>query len=527
MTRVLWVSLLVLGLVAAALVYFVPLVAAIGDVVRAPDWSDAALGPRRLSLLWNSILLAAAGALGAQLLGALLAGGLAARGWAGALARWAALFILLVPPYVYAYAWSLPLLPAGIASFALTQNSAVAHFASFGRAVLCLSCWTAPAAAWILAVGWRQHGRLAYRLALLDSSGVRAVLRAAAPVMLFWFLLSLSITGALGLTEFCIPSLCFVQTWNTEVLDSIQSAGPNGRALLLAWPLIALLLLVGAIWWPWRKVLTLRLRDILSMSDLATDPGGMTASHTWRSFTPPVLVILLLLTPFALLIAWLQSPASVWQVKWAMFDTLRWGLLWALLSAVVAIALGLFAAAGVNGSRWLRWAGNAVFVVAALAALAPPGLVGDSFAAAYLHVPAIYDHGLIVSLVGAARFGLVGILLLRNVAAQQYAELIEMARTDRATVPQRYCYVLLPQLMRPALTAGLIVMTLALGEVAAVQLVAPAGVGSVGVFLLNMIHFGRSDEIIAACLQLGLLIALFVVVTMGRSSNRRAGRAGR
>ena len=83
-------------------------------------------------------------------------------------------------------------------------------------------------------------------------------------------------------------------------------------------------------------------------------------------------------------------------------------------------------------------------------------------------------------------------------------------------------------LVLPALLISLVaVAVLSLTEIAASLLVCPAGTKSLSITLLNMIHFGRNDEVIAMVLYLmgfvGLLAALGVWVAGGfrRFAQRR------
>lgn len=478
------------------------------------------------------MLVAGATAVAAQIPAALLAAGLCAGGRTTAVTRWFALLVLLTPPYVYAYAWSLPLLPGGVASFALTQHTWLAALGTYVRAIVCLACWSAPLSAFLLAAAWKRAGRPAYRLALLDSPAHAALLRAGLPAMRLWIGLSTSVIAALALTEYSVPHLCLVQTWNTEVLAEIQSAGPNGRALLLGWPLLVLVLLIALAWWPLRQRIAPLLLDMGRYEDLETDLGGKAVGRSGVARLATAAAVVLLLSPFIVLLSWLQSPARIIQIPATTRQVWLGALSWAVVAGVFALLIAVPVVAGFSertanrpAVALGRMARGLLIAVALFFAIAPPALVGDAFVAAYLRLPWIYNHGVIISLVGAARFAFIPLLVVWLASRTRDLGTDEMARTDRADRAQRFWHVAVPQCMRPALCAALMVSLLTLGEVAAVQLVQPAGVGSVAMTLLNQIHFGRNDEIIAMCLHVGAVVG--VVSWLALLVTRTATKSGR
>jgi ABC-type Fe3+ transport system permease subunit len=97
-----------------------------------------------------------------------------------------------------------------------------------------------------------------------------------------------------------------------------------------------------------------------------------------------------------------------------------------------------------------------------------------------------------------------------------------MAATDGADFARFYLRVHLPARLPAAAAGGLAVGLLAFTEVAATQLVKPAGVKSMATTMLNQIHFGRSDETLAMSLAMMLLAALFAGAAMlGARARRR------
>lgn len=513
MLRLGWIVTQLAAWLAFALCFVIPAAAAARDIWASQDWQSAALGPRRLGLIGNGIALTAIVAVTSQIPGVLIAAGLLAARRLAAFTRWVAIFVLLVPPYVYAYAWSLPLLPAGVGSFALTQTSWLTRLGTHGRAIWCLTCWCAPLAGFILAIGWRNAGRPAYRLALADAGPLRGILSAAAPAMRLWLLLSMSVVAGVTLTEYAVPNLCLVQTWNTEVLAEIQASAARGRALLLAWPLLALVALLILIWVPFRRSAAALINDLTHTS--IDDTLGQDSRLAQRLQLAAVMVVsLLLLSPMAVLLGWLRAPLRI--VQWTPQMTATWptAIGWAALAGCFASLIGLIALPIYETGRLQNLVRGLAFTLVLVAALSPPALIGDAFAAAYLPVPLISNHGVIVSLVTAARFAIVPSLAIALAARTLNRDAVDLAQLDRAARGERFWLVELPILAPVVAAAALIVFLLSMGEVAASQLVAPAGVGNVAVTLLNQIHFGRNDDTIAMCLHQALLVGAVAMAVL-------------
>ncbi|MGE0481347.1 MAG: hypothetical protein AB7Q17_12835 [Phycisphaerae bacterium] len=527
MHRAALLLLLVGGAVVALLSYLCPAAAALTEVFSHRDWSTALLGERRVALLWRGVRVAAQAALVAQVIGALLAATWATRGPGrlAAVAAWVGGVVLLSPPYLYAYAWSLVLLPAGVATGAQFDEAWRHWLVTEARATWCLATWLAPLAAAVLLAGWRRSGVASFSLALLDARPIRAVRAAALPAMRAWVLASLLICTALALTEFSVCHLCLVQTWNTEILAEVQQTPASGRALLLAWPLLALVVLLAGATWPFRRVLRALPDDLLSGDDAA-----LRAPHASRSGLlagAALIAIAIELAPTLVLAAHFRDPAALLRV-WSVYpDDWRDGALGAAVTFALALALALAADAArawadAPGPRRAgalpivaRAALDLLLAFALLAALAPPVLVGDALAAAYAALPWLGDGGLAISLAAVARFGFVPLLMLRSSGAAR--ELAELAALDGAGPAVAFWRVRLPRVAPLALGGAALVGLLGFTEVAATQLVRAPGVGSVALTLLNAIHFGRDDVVIAASLVVfaavgaGAALALAIV----------------
>jgi ABC-type Fe3+ transport system permease subunit len=521
------------GVLLALAILVIPLLTALTEAA-GQGWSSAVLSQRDWRIFGRGCLIAALAALSAQIPGAALAMGLfiGGRSKVPAFVLWGALAVLLTPPYVYAYAWSLPLLPGGVISGPALESGWVSWAATYARAVWCLACWTAPLAAAFLGLGWRAGLRPLAPLIQLDGRTWRVWRDVAAPIMTPWVGLSLLATFVVAVTEYSVCHLCLVRVWNTEILASVQVAVEPGRAVLLAWPLAALAL--GGfilIWLNRRRVL--RAVDNLALlrnQDLGSErPIGRSHRQRLQRILPLACVVVLWGLPLALLLTSLRSVRAVWTT-WNTFPG-AWsdGLMIAAGSALAAVWLGIavdavLAAPGHALGHTRRAVARAwaviVVAIAVIGALSPPALVGDAFAAAYVHVDAVRDSRLIVVFVDVARFGVIAIAALGLAARTVDRSLMSMAAVDGAGWYETYLFVRLRLALPAAAAAGMLVGLLALGEVAASQLVVPPQVHSLAVTMLNMIHYGRQDEVVAMTLYLMAFVAaavgsLVVLIRLG------------
>jgi iron(III) transport system permease protein len=514
---------ILLGAATLAVICFIwPTTLAICETIQTPNWADAALSARRMGLLLRGLCVAAAAAGVAQILGAGLAAGLTAAGqrWR-TLSSWVCLVVLLTPPYIYAFAWSLLLLPGGSFIGAAGAIAWPAWLVHEGRAVWCLATWTAPVAALVLAAGWRAAGRPAFALALPDGGSVKALLYGAVPAMRPWIGVGLIVTGLLAVTEHAVSDLCQVQTWNTEVLSLVQSW--NAPGLLLGWPMFSLaaMLLVAAL--PFRRAIRSLLEDLTGLKAAEELISVRRRAGRIAGAAATIAAAGILLLPWAILGAELTDWAALGRT-WGSFPR-EWphGLRYATGAGLISLwmAFGIDLWLTVAKSRLGRIAAWIVVALAACAAIAPPAVVGDSFVAAYLRWPGLSNSWLIVSLATAARYAIIPIIGLR-VAAAGNAELSRMAAVDGADRWSAWWYVRLPLSWSTALPCAAIVALLSLTEVPASQLVRPAGVESVALALFNHIHYGRNAEIVAMSLYVMAFIALVVAAIHLTSASRGA-----
>ncbi|HMQ16698.1 MAG TPA: hypothetical protein PKC49_12060, partial [Phycisphaerae bacterium] len=303
------------ALALAGLCLVWPAVAATVEILRAAAWETAAMSPRRWMLLWRGVDVALRSGVVATVLGGGLAVGLVAR---SAAMRWTCaavgLVVLLTPPYVYAYAWSLPALPGGLLTAEVLSRDQY-ELVTRWRATWCLGTWSAPLAAAVIFSGWQGTARRVYRLALLDAGPARALLRVALPTMTPVVLAAFGLSAGLVLGEFSVCHLCLVQTWNTEILAEAQ-LGMAGTAMLLGWPMAAVVAVVATAVLPARK----RLAELLArLSGGATSsPAEPVTTRQWPCHLGAGLTAAVLLLPWVVYLSHLNEPAALLRA-WRTF----------------------------------------------------------------------------------------------------------------------------------------------------------------------------------------------------------------
>lgn len=523
-----------------------PLSSALADTIRSNNPVEPLSG-RQAWLLLRGFRVAAEAALLSQLIGVGLAVGLCRRnGVMSAISGWVALCTLLTPTYIHAYAWSLLVLPAGVATSRALAGPIHEWLITEGRAVWCLATWMSPIAAGCLAIGWREAGRAIFDIAQLDSAVPRAA-RTASHALRPWLAISWITCFAIALTEFAVCHLSLCLTWNTEILALMQDQAAPGGVLRLAWPLVVVVILCGACLRPFRRVIGRAFSG--EQRELGVQIGSDERRPARLLVALWLATVLVLAAPTVIMLSSLQSLSGFSQLSSIYANHVRWSAIAAAGSVGISLWISLAAeycrlfrderaARGVvrrgtsievvsveRSVRGVAWLDRLILSAAILLAVVPPALVGDAFASAYLHVPLIRDHWIIVSLVGTARFGVIMLLALRIAAPRQLSEL---ARGDGASVWDELWRVRVSAARRTIFAAAVAVFLLAFNEIAATLLVVPPNVGSLPKTLLNAIHFGRNDAVIAMCLSIvgvvgmgafGLQLLSYAVGRHSRLSN--------
>lgn len=232
---------------------------------------------------------------------------------------------------------------------------------------------------------------------------------------------------------------------------------------------------------------------------------------------------------------WYFGDAAALARTWSVF-LLKRGETPALLYAAGAglaacwLALAIDYASSIRGRGYvasgLRVAGWGAAWALIIGGILPPVIMGDAFQAAYVRVPPVYDTWLILSLALAARFAVLPMALMRVTARTRCGPCSDMAALDGASWWQTCRHVRWP-LARDALALGVaLVILLSLTDVAVTQSLTPPRVGNIALTMLNQIHFGRNDDVIALAFYLGGAVAVAVGAVLLAQSVARRFRQG-
>ncbi|HOA71952.1 MAG TPA: hypothetical protein PL151_00320 [Phycisphaerae bacterium] len=412
---------------------------------------------------------------------------------------------LIVPPQVYAYAWSL--LPAGPGP--RWANGA-------WRAGLISGGWLWPIVTLMVAAGYRSTGRAVHRLALLDGSAAQAFLRAVLPSLRLHVVGAAAIVMSLTLIEYAIPHLTLCRVWASELMVLVDIRAPYGQVIrMAAQPMAIVLALLGM-----TLVVVRGSGYWLPVSDEDATPdvaerlnhaaptaigrmGWLAAAAVWLGT---------LGVPVVLMAANLRAPRAWWQGlttfagQWP--DSLQVSVATGLAS--VTLAVGTVALWQATGQGLWRWAALASLAVA----LIPPPALGVGYVVVFNQpgwVGELYaDRPVVWILALVGRYGVLAILITWLAIGRRKIAAVEQARVDGANGLDILGHVLLPMLWPSLVCAGVIVTLLALFEVVVTQLTRPPAYGSIAMTILNYMHYGRDDAVITTTLTLvavGVILA--------------------
>lgn len=462
------------------------------------------IGQRQWALMGKTALMSLAATSGCLLISAVPAFALARIGRSTAARLLIALLLgsLLCPPMVYVFGWD-HWWPIGDPSGGILFDPVV-------RCVIVWSLWAWPIPAAVLAAAWMRSGRASYQAALLDARPMSALIATAGPTLRAPLLLVTIVLLMLFIGEYSVPHAQGMTVFATELLGRAEG---SARSIDSAWPAtpsvgaIALLLL-GAY--------ALLRRQTTDQHEEVVEPPQRTALGG------------VALGSVALVLLW-------WAGSWALpiialLDRLpSWGSAGAALTeygGTIVVSIGLASAAGVlasvlaiglMGSRRL-W--RVAVACAILFGAMPGALVGDAVRAAYLHLPAVYDHWWVVVICYVARFSWVAMLIAWPARRTMSAPPIEQARIDGATRADVLARLLLPLHAPRMICAAAIVTALSLGDVATPALVQVPGIPLVSRLIIEKFH--RLEDGMMVSLSLSTVAAAMIAAAVVALVSRRS-----
>jgi len=468
----------------------------------------------------------------------------APRAWQRRLLLSLILMPLLTMPSIFAYAWSL--LATSANPFISTLMRGLG-WQTPGLEPLqtawVLATWLWPIPALILATSFKHFGEGSFRLACLETSPLRAFLRAALPVMRAPLIAAAAIVFILAALDAAIgPLLLANEIWSVEMIAaaSVAVAHPHPAATLAlqAWPILAAIALLVIAALP-------GLRQMTAWSDESDDTGTNPTNNTRAWILATLLAAAIAIFPIIVFTTELSdnryTPGQSFQMAIDLFRTAGVStLIVALAAALAAMALTL---AALDDPAWplvRRLPGLFILTLVLITAVLPPPMIGATLVAFFTNETIspsdgwnIYDHSPVAWIAAMlARFAFIPVCIVRLLNRRIPAQIIDQARTDGADRIQCLAAARLPFLWRSLLAGGLAVACMTFSEIAASGLVQPPqwGHGSLAVHLDSEMHYGRRAPTVALGLLMMLpaLVAAVALPLMTRwPTLRRGGMAKR
>ena len=512
-----------------AVIIFLPLVVLFaGAVFSLPELR---FGDTVFACLCRSFVLAAVIGAVAVLLGYTPARLLGTRSKGQCLLLLLLLMPLVLPRYLFYYAWTLLLSPTTHLGTYLAGRGELARLVHGFASCSVLVLWYWPLAALVLAQGWRNIDRQIWDCASLDAGRTRIFTRITLPLLGRPMLLAFGICFVLSLSEFATFHLAGVRTVGTELAVLYQQTGSDSAVAVAASPIAAAALVVSV----------LLARKSRSWALPAAAPGPVRfESQRWWWCCLFALVAVSLVVPVGLLLINITQARPFVDFLTLHLD----GLLWSLAIAVVAsIMAHLIAFAGLpwrrtdrslfqpgprdpnvpvgsRGSYWRRCLSYTARITIFLAMFIPASLVAVSLLRmlALCKLPASFRQGwYIVSAGQAARFAGVVLIIFVLARSSHIRQLTEMASVDGASNWAVWRHVHLPRTWPLFVGSFFLVVMLSVTELSATMVLLPAGLPNFAQRLLNQMHYLREQSVIASCLILTvmfLIMAIIVVLLM-------------
>jgi len=475
--------------------------------------------PKRLGLLFNTLIVSILTTLAATVVGVLYALLLVKFDLPGrGVFSWIYIAPLLIPPYISAIAWTLVLGEEGTVSKFLKSTFSLekAPFTIYGipGSILVLSLSFFPIVTLLAQAGLRSISREQEEAGLLCASRwkvLRAVhLRLAAPYILsgavFVFIFALSSSGA--------PALLRLQLYSSQVMVAFQTDLSGGEATATGTPLA--LLAVGAVVF---QAVMLGRRRFASEGGV---PLRFSLSRPARVLSFLACTFLLLLAagvPLIVLVERAGSPDAFRMALVEMRSDIWYSIVIAAGAATAACVVGGFL--GYLAARIRKGAFLEALLIIPYAA--PASVVGAGLLPLWDRPgPAgwVYTSGLVLVLAGFTRFIPFAVKPASAAVRAVPPSLEEAAEIHGVSWRRRITGLVLPLAGRGFVAGWILVFILTLGELDASILVAPAGITTVPIRVFNAIHFGRVEVVSALCLIL-VFIASFPLMLYALVTSRK------
>jgi iron(III) transport system permease protein len=480
------------GLIIFLIVVFGPiaalLLAAIFSLLSPggiEDFKGAIPSTRHLGLLLKTFLFCLCVASGSSILG-ILAGSVLWR-WQrgiGAWLRWLVLFLIIIPPYVHALAWT----------------------SAFNGLNAALQGWTG--AWWVevmayapITIGLALLGFASVDPALIEASRIRrpdfhSFRKVVLPVAMPHILAALGLVFVLSLTDYGVPSLFQLNVYPLEVYVYFAGGGHVAGALLLSLPL--LIIAFGIIWLVQGGLRAVVMKPLWGARPLAV-PMRWPVWMQNIQWTALALMLAQILVPIISLVyatgSWANFSGAVINAD----DEIGVSIFIAIAAGVLCIPIAFSVSKTLlkNNKRSRAWW---FLVILPLAIPAP--LIGIGLIAMWNHpgLDTIYRTLAMPVLASLARFVPLAVIVILAQLRRIDASLFDAARIYRTDTLKHWTQLILPMIAPGLLAAGCIIAALTAGELGATLIVAPPGEATLTMRIYNYLHYGASENVAGLCL---------------------------
>jgi len=411
-----------------------------------------------------------------------------------------ALATLLVPPYVLCYSWMVSTGPhgllAGLAG-AVGLPRPQGGFTGFLPTVFVLALWLWPVWTLILQAGLRSLDPALEESGIVEAPRHVVLVKVTAPAIAPHALAAAAVVFILASSNYSVAHLLGMPVYATELLSVFQATHDYAAATAVAFPnVIILVFLLWGVSRYERKTLPRVLREnpfgrpspVRFKGGILLAAGGIVAVLSLGIPLVTMLRGLLRNTgPFMSVLAPLADP---------MGRTLLVSCLGATAVTVLAAPVAVFS---VRSARCRRVVG----AVSLLAFAVPGTLIGIGLVRSFNRpgvVGWVYGSVAIVVIGFAVRFFYVGWRIQLAAFGCIDTELIDAARSMGAGGWQMLRRVFWPMGWTAVAAGWVLTFVLCSGELSVTMNVAPPGWSLLPGTLLNLMHYGRDEAVLGACL---------------------------
>ncbi len=488
------------GLGAYLLIVFGPvlflLISAVVEVVSGDTSVLALMIPsgRRLHLFINTVFYAASVSLVSTAIGTLAAAAMV--GWRTPMVRgllWLPLVLIAIPPYVHALAWTF--VGDGILTLAEVLGMRIPPVSGWIASGWVHVMAMLPLSLALAAIGLQTIDRALVEAARVCRNDIGALMFVILPLAAPAIAVGAILVFILALSGYTVPSLFQTNVYGLEIFADFSATNDAVRALALSFPLIAVGMSSVALAWRVAR------RTALS----ASKPGALWGTAPdWPSWLKLLqwgaicLVVLQVSVPFMILAgltgSWNNLAATMSLAQRELAFSIQTAALAGLLCLPLAGALCFRL---LHDGSWTR-----LWWLTALAPLSlPPALVGIGTVGLW-NTPALdaaYGTALMPIIVVLSRFTPLAAILIYAQRMRVDPLLFDAAAVLGRKARRRWTLVILPLLTPGLVAAAFAVFVLAIGELAATLLVAPAGQATLTMRIYNYLHYGASESVAALC----------------------------